>query len=697
MTETIERLETEVGLAFSKPKIVMTKFGERQLCTAPITEKIKDKWWEVWNSRKPLLKAAGFGCGKNNFDGEGRWEVTHWVSTMSAVDREQAAAASRATDAAIEIPIPEGLALMPFQKAGVAYAMPRAGTLIGDEMGLGKTIQAIAVANAMVPAPKKILVVAPASLLANWRNEINKWQTLADMPVHIIRPGLVFTGKPDGWYVINYDIVTRYAAVLTSTDWDLAVYDECHNMKTRTAQRTLTLLGGTKLDKETKKRVTVAGVTARKRLMLTGTPILNRPAELYPLLHNLDPKRWGSWSSFTRRYCAAQYNGFGYDTSGDSRLDELNARLRETVMVRRLKNEVLTELPAKRRQVVPLTYDEDDATITAAIKREKDVYEKTENAIAQANAAKQRAEAEGDEEAYKIAVKALNEVSGIAFSEMAKARHETAIAKVPYVIEHLKETTGKILCFAWHQDVVDAICDAVRDQGVVSITGKTPQEKRDGIKDAFQTNPNIRFFVGNIRAAGEGLTLTASSHVVFAELDWTPARISQAEDRAHRIGQTECVLVQHLVLDDSLDARMAKMVVQKQEVIDRALNQKTEGTEKERPEIEVSVVPLAPEQMAEQQAKDDRRARLDEVAATLTPERIAAIHAALRTVAAYDEDHARYENGVGFSKLDTIFGGELAAQASLRPRQAAAAMKMIRKYRRQYDSHLYQTIFGVEA
>jgi SNF2 family DNA or RNA helicase len=696
MTETIEGLEAEVGLIFTKPKIVMTKFGERQLRTAPISQEIKDKWWDAWNARKPALKAAGFGCGKNDYNGGG-WEVTHWTQTMSSVDREKAAAASRATDAAIEIPIPEGLTLMPFQKAGVAYAMPREGTLIGDEMGLGKTIQAIAVANAMTPAPKKILVVAPASLLANWRNEINKWQTLADMPVHIIRPGLVFTGKPDGWYVINYDIVTRYAAVLTSTAWDLAIYDECHNMKTRTAQRTLTLLGGSKVDKATKKRVAMTGVSARKRLMLTGTPILNRPAELYPLLHNLDPKRWGSWSSFTRRYCAGQFNGQGYDASGDSRLDELNARLRETVLVRRLKAEVLTELPAKRRQVVPLSYDGDD-NIVALVKKEKEIYERTETAIAEANAAKQRAEAEGDEGAYKAAVKKLNEVNGIAFAEMALVRHETALAKVPYVIEHLASTTGKILVFAWHQDVVDKICDAVRGEGVVSITGSTPVAKRQGIKDAFQTDPNIRFFVGNIRAAGEGLTLTASSHVVFAELDWTPARISQAEDRAHRIGQTECVLVQHLVLDDSLDARMAKIVVAKQEVIDRALNQKVEGTEKERPEIEVSVVPLVPDEpTAEQQAKDDRRARLDVVAASLTPEQIAAIHAALRTVASYDADNARVLNGVGFSKLDTIFGTELAAQASLRPRQAAAAMKMIRKYRRQYDGHLYQTIFGVEA
>jgi hypothetical protein len=137
--------------------------------------------------------------------------------------------------------------------------------------------------------------------------------------------------------------------------------------------------------------------------------------------------------------------------------------------------------------------------------------------------------------------------------------------------------------------------------------------------------------------------------------------------------------------------------VAKQEVIDRALNQKVASTEKEPEGIEVSVVPLVPEQTAEQRARDDRRARLDEIAAFLTPGQIAAIHAALRAVAAYDSDRAAILNGVGFSKMDTIFGTELAAQASLRPRQAAAAMKMIRKYRRQYDGYLYTTIFGAEV
>jgi SWI/SNF-related matrix-associated actin-dependent regulator 1 of chromatin subfamily A len=715
------------GLKFSAPKIVMTKYGEREVRSAQPTE----EFWSAWRAGKDALKAAGFGVGKA-YDGSG-WEVSLWAKTMSSEARQEASEASRATDAVVDVPVPAGQALMPFQRAGIAYALKREGALIGDEMGLGKTIQAIGFANAT--APKRILVVAPASLLGNWRNEIKAWQTL-DLPIFVIRPNTAFTGKADGWYVINYDIVGRYDAILKSTDWDLMILDECQYLKTRSAKRTLTLLGGSAKD-EYGKRVKIEGVAAKRRLALTGTPIMNRPAELFPILHNLDPKRWPTFSSFAKRYCDGQANGFGYDSSGASRLDELNARLRETVMVRRLKAEVLTELPAKRRQIV--TLDVEDEETRALVEREVETYERTEKAIAAAAADMARAEVEGDEIAYNTAVGRLKEAQGIAFTEMAKIRHEVAVAKIPAVIEHLKTTTSKVLVFAWHTDVIRALAEALdgdeekssgphRSGGglfdgkrmdyqlegechqaqcdapgirtsrqkssgafkrVVVITGETKVADRQSIVERFQTDPAIHFFVANIKAAGVGLTLTASSHVVFAELDWTPSSISQAEDRAHRIGQAESVLVQHLVLDGSLDGKMAKMIVRKQAIIDRALDAKVAVTE----DLEAPISVEKPVEAAEAKSFDAKKAALTEAAARITADQIAAIHQALRTVAAMDEDRASALNDIGFNKMDTAFGCDLAAKPSLSPRQAAAAMKMIRKYRRQYSVELYEKIF----
>src|SRR5215831_3630905 len=293
---------------------------------------------------------------------------------------------------------------------------------------------------------KRILVVAPASVLLNWRNEINAWQT-SGLPVHVIRPGTATDMTADGWYVVNYDICGRYEAQMKAREWDLYIFDEAQMLKTRDAKRTLTLLGGRRIIKK-KNYETVEPVPARRKLMLTGTPIMNRPEELFPLLHCLDPKRWPSFGAFGKRYCGAQWNGFRYDTGGATNLDELNQRLRETVMVRRLKKDVLTELPAKIRQVVEIEVEDPD--VRRAIDAENDVYERTEMAVAEASTEMLKAEAEGDESAYRHAVARLRSAQGIAFSEMARVRHETALAKVPSVIEHLRNVEGKCLVFAHH-------------------------------------------------------------------------------------------------------------------------------------------------------------------------------------------------------------------------------------------------------
>lgn len=652
-----------LGLKLSPPRIVMTRRGEREVRSAPATE----AFWTAWRSNKEALKTAGFGVSKNNGD----WEVSLWAETMTNAARAEAHEASRAADASIEVPVPAGCELMPFQKAGIAYALDRVGTLIGDDMGLGKTVQAVGYANVL--GAKRILVVAPASVLMNWRNEIAKWQ-VGGLPITIIRPGSTLAADAAGWVVTNYDIVGRYEAQLKANEWDLVVLDEAQYLKTRTAKRTKLLLGG---------RGAGEPVQAKRKLLLTGTPIMNRPAELFPLIHYLDPKRWPTWTTFARRYCAGQRTSYGFDASGASNLDELNARLRETVMVRRLKADVLTELPAKRRQV--LTMEATDLATIAAIKDEVQTYDRLEAAQADATYEMQAAEAAGDDGAYRAAVAKLKSAQSVAFSEMARVRHAVAVAKLPTVLEHLEQTEGKIIVFAHHKDVVDGLMAALTKHGAVKITGETPADKRQGIVEQFQRDPSIRFFVGNIKAAGIGITLTASSHVVFAELDWTPSAISQAEDRAHRIGQKDNVLVQHIVLDGSLDSRMAKLVIEKQEVIEQALDRRVAVAH-----VEADPVGIVHEPSEPTVAAPPRPA----AAIELTAEQVAAIHTALRVVAGMDTDGAQVLNGVGFSKFDTRFGCELAERSSLSPRQAAAGMKLARKYRRQYSPEIYERIFG---
>lgn len=551
---------------------------------------------------------------------------------------------SRATDAAVEVPLPDGLALLPYQRAGVAYAIGRQHVLIGDEMGLGKTIQAIAACNLTQPA--SVLIVCPASLRINWLREWKRWTTL---PYAVEIANGSFPESPV--VIVNYDILAKHAAALRARSWGVIIYDESHYLKNPKAARTRAALG----DKEN------PAIPAERVLYLTGTPILNRPIELYPILKAARNPLAGSWKYFATRYCAGHQDGYGWRVDGASNLDELQDRLRETIMIRRLKADVLTELPPKRRALLVIDGD------TAIIRREQAAWAEQEERLEQVRL--RIATAATDAE-YAAAIEDFRSASTAAFTEMSKIRHETAIAKLPLVVEHVKEvleSVQKVVVFAHHHDVIDGLVGAL--EGAVKLDGTMSQEARQEAVDRFQFDPNTRVFVGSIKAAGVGLTLTAASHVIFAELDWVPANITQAEDRCHRIGQHDSVLVEHIVLRDSLDQRIADAIISKQDVSDRALDREHET------EIEPMDIPTIPEPK-----------RSVEIPATVNPvfdpEEVARIHHGLRILAGFC-DGARSIDGMGFSRLDARIGHELAALQTLSPRQAAIGKRLCHKYRKQ--------------
>jgi len=463
--------------------------------------------------------------------------------------RMQSLAASRAKDSKLEVPSPPGLEYLGFQRAGIAYALGRPNTLFADEMGLGKTIEALGTINAD-PDAKRVLIVCPASLKLNWAREAERW-LVGDRTIGIV--GKAFPDDADV-VIVNYERLGKWKRELAET-WDVLVADECHYAKNRKSQRSKNLVA----------------LDARRKLFLTGTPILNRPVEIHPIAAALDPATFGHFWTFAKRYCAPLKTNFGWDVSGASNLVELHELLRGTIMVRRTKADVLTELPPKRRQVIELGAE----GFTKLLKVEKAAWDEHQQRLAElrrrSGEARARKKAGGDVDEEEL--RALREGLMASFGELSKLRHATALAKVPLVVEHVQnalEATDKIVVFAHHRDVIAEIADAF-DETAVTLTGEDQPEARQAAVDRFQTDPSCAVFVGSIRAAGLGLTLTASAHVVFAELDWVPANLTQAEDRTHRIGQQESVLVQHLVLQDSLDARMVRTLLAKQRVVDEAL------------------------------------------------------------------------------------------------------------------------------
>ncbi len=462
--------------------------------------------------------------------------------------RERAATvrASRARDAEIDVPAPAGRAYLPYQRAAIAFGLARPNVLFADEMGLGKTIEALGVVNADAEA-RRVLVVCPASLKLNWARECERW--LVDRgPVGVA--GKTF---PDGAEVVivNYDVLGKWKQELGGP-WDVLVADECHYVKNKDAKRSKALYG----------------IDARRKLFLTGTPILNRPVELWAIASFLAPDDFGHFWTFAKRYCKPKRNRFGWEFQGADNLDELHERLRGTVLVRRTKAEVLPDLPPKRRQVIELASDH----VASLIAVETEAWQEHRRRLDELRKVSRVSGPAGEAEAGELA--ALRAGVNAAFGELAKLRQATALAKVPLVIEHVANVLddgAKVVLFAHHRAVIAELAEAFGD-AAVTLTGDDAAARRQEAVDRFQEDPDCRLFVGSITAAGFGLTLTASAHVVFAELDWVPARLTQAEDRTHRIGQKDSVLVQHLVLQDSLDARMVGTLIKKQRVIDEVVD-----------------------------------------------------------------------------------------------------------------------------
>jgi len=542
------------------------------------------------------------------------------VALLDQIDRANNASLelSYAEETEFNPPSPPGLEFFAFQKAGIEYAMFRKDTLIADQPGLGKSPTSVGVMNCLKVLRPRVLVIAPASLKENWRREVERWKT-KDVTVGIaetqnkqkVADGFYKNGKAkykteitkEFWpetdvVIINYDIISRFLDQIKEVHWDLLVVDESHALKTKESLRTILILGG-KHEKgkgKTKEVTKYYPIDAKKRLFLTGTPILNRPVELWPLVHALDGNGLGkSYTQFTERYCEAHYDYFGrLDVSGASNKKELGTIMRERFMVRRLKKNVLPDLPQKLRGVIVL----DTPELRELVARESELadalklYEKLAIAdvggeqIVDKMADFGMSEADYDENGtwsrrvnleYASAVLGLEPPAvAILFEELAHVRRELGLAKLSGAVPWIKTVLdggNKLLVFAYHSAVVEALREALADYNPAVIYGKTPVKKRQLQVDQFQEDETCRVFIGNIDAAGVGLTLTKASDVCFVEIDWVPAKLSQCEDRACRIGSKfEKIFVNYLVANGSLDSRIAQSSYLKEETIAEVLD-----------------------------------------------------------------------------------------------------------------------------
>lgn len=325
--------------------------------------------------------------------------------------------------------------------------------------------------------------------------------------------------------------------------------DESHYIKDNSAKRTKAAMPILK--------------DAKRCLLLTGTPALNRPKEIFTQLSCLLPSAKLKMKDFGERYC----RGNRFDKYGGSQnLDELHAMLRGSILVRRLKADVLTQLPKKRRQQVFLSLDSESRKELVGLQRQLDAVK---TLLAQCVARQEASHGA----AAGVGVGKLEESKAI--MEMYRRTAELKAKSVQEYTETLLDGGQKFLIFAHHTSLMDAIehtCNRKKGCKFIRMDGKTPPVDRSTLVKRFQEDNDVKVAILSIRAAGVGLTLTAASTVVFAEMTWTPGEIIQAEDRAHRIGQASSVNVYFLHVKNSVDDIIWNSIQNKLENVGQALD-----------------------------------------------------------------------------------------------------------------------------
>ena len=416
-------------------------------------------------------------------------------------------------------------ALYFFQGDAVDFIHNNGGNcIVADSCGLGKTIEALWAIKEQ-PNTVKVLVVCPASVIYKWQDEVKKW---LGKDATIITKGSQDIPKEDDLLIMSYDILVRSVNKMDNYRFDLMILDEVHYISNH----------------KTKRGKAIKNVHAKARLMLSGTPFLNRPIELWNILNTLNPYKWANYWSFANCYAGATKVKMGYKTfwtvDGATNIPELREILKP-IMIRRLKQDVLKDLPELTRTVMPV-----DIEMTEYKSALRDLRKWLK-------------------EQGKVTV-TLN-----ALSKLNYLRQLVGKGKVKHAIEFAEDfltdsDSRKLVIYCHHRAVVDMIVSALRSWGVETIVGSDSNIKRADTIRKFQEKTLPRVLVIS-EAGGMGVDLFKADTILTVELPWNGATVQQAEARLHRIGQKNAVSSYFLIAKDTIDEHIYEMVKDKDSVI----------------------------------------------------------------------------------------------------------------------------------
>ena len=433
------------------------------------------------------------------------------------------------------------------QKTGSDILARNACWGLFDEQGLGKTITSILAAKKA--GLRRILLVVPAVVLWNWEHEFGIWGDPL-LTRRVLQTGRDQISADDDVVFVSHGLFWRDAifSQLCAIAWDLLVIDEMHCFKSPFAMRTKRLL------------LTSPSLLSASRYVwcLTGTPVPNNAADIWSFLYGLFPeritdprtKRPMHFEAFRQRYCVLRPSAWGFVPVGNRNVSELREKLQGTFL-RRLKRDELPNLPPLRFETVvldspdlPEILEQLDPSFTRQIQRV-------------------RAKIDNDDAYDESSWEALRK-----HSDLGLLRRLTGAAKVAPLVKLLREelrtnAIDKLVIFAHHKDTVKGYADKLQGFGVETITGAASTKRRAETVQRFQTQASPRVVVCNILAAGTGITLTAATEVVFAEMDFCPGNNAQAADRVHRIGQTKRTRVRVFTLRGTADEAVTSILLRK--------------------------------------------------------------------------------------------------------------------------------------
>jgi len=446
------------------------------------------------------------------------------------------------TDSDIKI---EGIKgeLYPYQKVGVEFFVNNNGrAMLTDDMGIGKSFQALA--YAVHTNKKKTLVICPASVKYAWESEVKKWTSLKSSVIDSKDKEALSDEAyhTNDIFIINYDILVKFSDLITSRKWNCLIADEFHYIKNTAAKRT----------KEVKK----IAKEIQSILLLSGTPILNRPVELFNGLNLIDPTTWNDWYGYVLRYCGAKRTRFGLDTSRATNIEELQEKISH-YFLRRKKSDVLTELPPKQFIDRPVMLDKESAKN----------YDFAEESFVD----------------YLREIKGKKITSSqqagvlVKLNELRQICSRGKIYAAKDLINEVLDSGQKIVVFSVYNEPLKQLKEYFGEQAVMIIGSTGNEERRDIIND-FQNNPDKKVFLGGMKSAGAGITLTAASNVLFIDYSFVPADHWQAADRIHRIGQKAgSVSIYQLYSKNTIDEKIQEILEKKKELFEQLIDGKKLG------------------------------------------------------------------------------------------------------------------------